>query len=300
MAKRRPEFLRNLAKDVRIWSGPRGHPRGFVRGPGLCRCDGKRRVSDVAVARSGRTELSVFASRSRIARNWRWGCEPRPFHGGHYFAERASPWVFPCWRRWRRAAALAVAAREAAVPCRAAYLYFPNGAWMDEWVPKKSGAEFELPFCLTPLEPIRQHVTVLSGLDKPFSRTGDGHYAKTANFLTGLHVRKTTGQDLNSGGVSVDQVAAARMGHSDAPALARIGHRPRDQRPRPRRQLHANVRVVHLVAQTQRSAAADHRSARSLRAHVRACAMPTANRCRSQRMRPIRVCWTPRLPTCAT
>ena len=67
--------------------------------------------------------------------------------------------------------------------------------------------------CLTPLEPIRQHVTVLSGLDKPFSRTGDGHYAKTANFLTGLHVRKTTGQDLNSGGVSVDQVAAARMGH---------------------------------------------------------------------------------------
>jgi len=50
-------------------------------------------------------------------------------------------------------------------------------------------------------------------LDKPFSRSGDGHYAKTANFLTGLHVRKTTGQDLNSGGVSVDQVAAARIGN---------------------------------------------------------------------------------------
>ena len=52
---------------------------------------------------------------------------------------------------------------------------------------------------------IRDSVTVLSGLDKPFSRSGDGHYAKTANFLTGLHVRKTTGQDLNSGGVSVDR-----------------------------------------------------------------------------------------------
>ncbi|HWE39710.1 MAG TPA: DUF1552 domain-containing protein [Isosphaeraceae bacterium] len=98
-------------------------------------------------------------------------------------------------------------------PVRAAYLYFPNGAWMDAWVPKQTGADFELPFSLEPLAPVRQHVTVLSGLDKPFSRTGDGHYAKTANFLTGLHVRKTTGQDLNSGGVSVDQVAAARVGH---------------------------------------------------------------------------------------
>lgn len=98
-------------------------------------------------------------------------------------------------------------------PVRAAYMYFPNGAWMDAWVPKTEGHDFELPFSLTPLESVRQHVTVLSGLDKPFSRTGDGHYAKTANFLTGLHVHKTTGQDLNSGGVSVDQVAASRVGH---------------------------------------------------------------------------------------
>ena len=109
--------------------------------------------------------------------------------------------------------ALAAAGQTNAAPVRAAYLYFPNGAWMDAWVPKETGTDYELPFSLSPLEPVREHVTVLSGLDKPFSRTGDGHYAKTANFLTGLHVRKTTGQDLNSGGVSVDQVAAARIGH---------------------------------------------------------------------------------------
>jgi hypothetical protein len=101
----------------------------------------------------------------------------------------------------------------AEAPVRAAYLYFPNGAWMDAWIPKKTGTDFELPFSLTPLEPVRDSVAVLTGLDKPFSRSGDGHYAKTANFLTGLHVRKTTGQDLNSGGVSVDQVAAGRIGH---------------------------------------------------------------------------------------
>lgn len=108
----------------------------------------------------------------------------------------------------------ALGAKETAVaPVRAAYLYFPNGAWMDGWIPKETGTDFELPFSLTPLAPVRDSVTVLSGLDKPFSRSGDGHYAKTANFLTGLHVHKTTGQDLNSGGISVDQVAASRVGH---------------------------------------------------------------------------------------
>jgi hypothetical protein len=98
-------------------------------------------------------------------------------------------------------------------PVRAAYLYFPNGAMMDAWIPKETGVNYELPFSLTPLKPVRDSVVVLSGLDKPFSRSGDGHYAKTANFLTGLHVHKTTGPDLNSGGISVDQLAAERFGH---------------------------------------------------------------------------------------
>jgi hypothetical protein len=113
----------------------------------------------------------------------------------------------------RSGASAAAAAQGAAAPVRAAYLYFPNGAWMDGWIPKQTGPNFELPFSLTPLQPVRDSVVVLSGLDKPFSRSGDGHYAKTANFLTGLHVRKTTGQDLNSGGVSVDQVTAGQIGH---------------------------------------------------------------------------------------
>jgi hypothetical protein len=113
----------------------------------------------------------------------------------------------------RVGAAAVTADRSSAAPVRAVYLYFPNGAWMDAWVPRQTGANYELPFSLTPLAPVRESVVVLSGLDKPFSRSGDGHYAKTANFLTGLHVRKTTGADLNSGGVSVDQAAAARLGH---------------------------------------------------------------------------------------
>ncbi len=101
----------------------------------------------------------------------------------------------------------------ATAPVRAAYLYFPNGAFMNAWIPTVSGPEFALPFSLEPLEPVRDDVVVLSGLDKPYSRSGDGHYAKTANFLTGLHVRKTAGQDVDAGGISIDQVAASRIGH---------------------------------------------------------------------------------------
>jgi Protein of unknown function (DUF1552) len=101
----------------------------------------------------------------------------------------------------------------AVAPVRMAFLYFPNGAFMKSWTPSNAGAGYDLPFSLTPLAPVRNSVAVLTGLDKPYSRSGDGHYAKTANFLTGLHVRKTAGQDVNAGGISVDQLAAARVGH---------------------------------------------------------------------------------------
>jgi uncharacterized protein DUF1552 len=97
-------------------------------------------------------------------------------------------------------------------PKRAAFLYFPNGVWPGAWIPKKTGTDFELTFSLTPLEKLKQDVIVLSGLDKAQSRDGDGHYAKTANFLTGLHVQKTIGKDINVGGVSVDQVVAQKFG----------------------------------------------------------------------------------------
>ena len=104
------------------------------------------------------------------------------------------------------------AASAARPPKRMACLYFPNGVWPDAWIPKKNGSDFELPFSLTPLEKLKQDVIVLSGLDKAQSRGGDGHYAKTANFLTGLHVQKTIGKDINVGGVSVDQVVAQKIG----------------------------------------------------------------------------------------
>lgn len=107
----------------------------------------------------------------------------------------------------------AAAAAQATPPVRMACIYFPNGVWQDSWVPSTTGLAYETPYALEPLNPHRAYVNVLSGLDKAASRRGDGHYAKTANFLTGEPVIKTTGKDISAGGISMDQLAAQRLGH---------------------------------------------------------------------------------------
>src|SRR5262245_21745869 len=89
----------------------------------------------------------------------------------------------------------AIAAPKA--PVRMACMYFPNGANMRQWVPGVSGADFALPYSLEPLAPFQSKLNVFSRLDKAASRGGDGHYAKTANFLTGEPVMKTTGKDIS-------------------------------------------------------------------------------------------------------
>jgi hypothetical protein len=107
----------------------------------------------------------------------------------------------------------------AAAPTRLAILYMPNGVLPAAWTPAGTGPDFELSPTLAPLAPIRREVLLLSGLRNEQSCDGDGHYAKTAPFLTGRKIRRTGGRDLENG-VSMDQVAAAR--HSDETPLASL------------------------------------------------------------------------------
>jgi hypothetical protein len=116
-----------------------------------------------------------------------------------------------------RASSGAVASVEATgvvrPPVRMACIYFPNGVWERSWFPEVAGEGYELTPALEPLARHRERYLVFSGLDKRHSHSGDGHYAKTANFLTGLPVRKTTGKDLSVGGISIDQLCAQQVGH---------------------------------------------------------------------------------------
>jgi hypothetical protein len=118
------------------------------------------------------------------------------------------------------AAAATTVKKAVQAPVRMACIYFPNGVWEKRWFPTEAGENYTMPFALEPLERHRKEMLVFSGLDKKNSHQGDGHYAKTANYLTGLPVRKTPGKDINVGGVSIDQLAAQQIGkHTPLPSL---------------------------------------------------------------------------------
>lgn len=124
----------------------------------------------------------------------------------------ALPWL----EAMAPAAGLARRPEGKVAPTRMAFLYVPNGAHMPEWTPEQLGADFALPRVLEPLDPFKQQLLVLSGLAQDTARAhGDGggdHARSMACFLTGVHPVKTNGADIRAG-VSVDQVAAAKMGH---------------------------------------------------------------------------------------
>jgi hypothetical protein len=104
----------------------------------------------------------------------------------------------------------------AAIPLRMAFFYVPNGAHMPDWTPEGEGCLCELPPILKPLEPFRDDLLVLTGLAQDNAHAkGDGpgdHARSLACFLTGVHPYKTNGANIRNG-ISVDQVAAQRIGH---------------------------------------------------------------------------------------
>ncbi len=100
-------------------------------------------------------------------------------------------------------------------PTRMAFIYVPNGVHMPDWRPAEVGTLTNLPPIMQPLENVKQHVTVFTGLAHDKARAnGDGpgdHARSAATYLTASQARKTHGADIKVG-VSVDQVAAQRIG----------------------------------------------------------------------------------------
>lgn len=115
------------------------------------------------------------------------------------------------------------------VPVRMAFVYVPNGKNMADWTPSAEGADFTLPRILEPLSEVREYVSVLTGLTADKARpNGDGpgdHARAMAAFLTGAQPRKTDGTDIRAG-ISVDQVAAARIGSQTRLPSLEIGVDP--------------------------------------------------------------------------
>ena len=113
-----------------------------------------------------------------------------------------------------------------AAPNRMAFLYVPNGKNMVDWTPKAEGDLGELPAILESLADYRRDFSILTGLTADKARAnGDGggdHARALSAFLTGAQPRKTDGTDIRAG-VSVDQVAASRVGDLTRLASLEIG-----------------------------------------------------------------------------
>src|SRR4029079_5571464 len=113
-------------------------------------------------------------------------------------------------------AAIALPLLDAMIPARTAlaqtaaapqpklgFVYFAHGALQDEWQPKQTGRDFEFPFILKPLEPLREHVTVISGLR---NKAGDGGSTNGITEETWLSCVLPRRRDVATGrGVTVDQ-----------------------------------------------------------------------------------------------
>jgi hypothetical protein len=102
------------------------------------------------------------------------------------------------------------------MPLRAAFIGFPNGCNYERWAPTGEGKAYRLNETHAPLEPLKGRFQVVTGLAHDAANDwGDGpgdHARSGASLLTGCHAWKTGGARLRLG-ISVDQVAARRVGH---------------------------------------------------------------------------------------
>ncbi len=111
----------------------------------------------------------------------------------------------------------ALSAKSVKLTPRLGFIYIANGVIQNQWIPATTGRDFELPPILKPLEPVRSHINVLSGLSHLQADTfGDGtgdHPRSSAVWLTGVHAYDRSRPDIQVRlATSADQIAAREIG----------------------------------------------------------------------------------------
>ena len=105
-------------------------------------------------------------------------------------------------------------------PFRIGYVYLPTGRIMANWIPEKTGSDYELSPTLAPFAPHREEMLVLSGLDVT---NGKGsHSGPCATYMTGI----TPSKKYNTVGISADQVIAKQIGQETTYASMELGLDP--------------------------------------------------------------------------
>src|SRR5690348_263540 len=94
---------------------------------------------------------------------------------------------------------------------RFAFVGFPHGAIMDRWSPKETGTGYTMSPILQPPEPLRQHLTIASGLRNKPAETPEPHAYIEQGWPTCVKPWDF-GKASPESGVSCDQIAARHVG----------------------------------------------------------------------------------------
>src|SRR5580700_8283113 len=123
-------------------------------------------------------------------------------------ATLALPWL----ERMASAAPTGDALTLSEPPLRSVFVYMPNGVVPELWTPAGDAESYETPTLLQPLESLKQDYSLLENLWNAKTVGRNGHWPKVPAWLSGGYVERTSGDDLDSGGTSVDQLAAQKIG----------------------------------------------------------------------------------------
>jgi hypothetical protein len=110
----------------------------------------------------------------------------------------------PAAQAWAKTAA-------GSAPKRFAFVGFPHGAIMDRWSPKEVGTGYEMSTILQPLEALRPHLTIVSGLRNKPGETPEPHAYIESTWLSCVKPWDHGAAGPDSG-VTADQMAARHIG----------------------------------------------------------------------------------------
>lgn len=108
------------------------------------------------------------------------------------------------------------------VKTRLGFVYFPHGAVQKYWTPEGTGKDFKFSPILKPLEPLRDYVTVVTGLRNKGGESSNPHGIIECTWLSCVHPKdRKPGTDI---GVTADQLAARQIGQeTPLPSLELCG-----------------------------------------------------------------------------
>ncbi|HUK35657.1 MAG TPA: DUF1552 domain-containing protein, partial [Vicinamibacterales bacterium] len=104
-------------------------------------------------------------------------------------------------------------------------IWHPHGAAPGYWSPTKGGRDFDFSFITKPLEPYRDRVVLISGLDMPEAMATDdepgGDHARGAVLLSGARPRRNAVSPYL--GETIDQTIARKYGQDTILSSLQLG-----------------------------------------------------------------------------